>query len=269
MAEGDTNWYDGLDDAGKGVLQAKGWDKLAPADAVGQIFTSYREAEKRLGIPADRVMRIPEDDAGWKEFRQKHLGVPADTSGYDLSKVRFGDGAELDEGFSNFVKTTALQLGIPSTAVGEFAAAMIRFGEDAEKAEAETDRISAAAAKATLQQQWAGNYETFDFIARRAAVQLGLKEDELNAIANQTSYGTLMSGLLKIGQAMGEARLLGAGDGSGGGGGNTALTKEQAAAKLESLKNDPSWVAKWRSGDADAVKDFANLTRLMVGQPAR
>jgi hypothetical protein len=264
MADEQPKWFDGLEDVDKGVIQNKNWHELAPADAAKAAFVYGRDLEKKLGLPADQVLRIPapDDAAGWKPVL-KHLGVPDTAEGYDFTSVKNADGSTVDPAFMNLMRETAAKFNLPVKAATGVAEAILRFSETAEANEKTADMVEVQKQKDALAANWGGNAETFKFIADRAAAMMGISAEELNAIASSSNYATVMGALLKIGQKSGEAALLL----DNGGGGPRAMTRDQAAARLDDIQSgrDPEFYKKWRAGDKAAVDEFNYLNHTIVG----
>src|SRR5258708_6406048 len=97
----DKPWHDGLAAEDVGYFQNRGWDKVDAKTAAINAAKAHREAEKLIGAPADKIIRLPNDpnDAeAWRQVRLR-LGAPKDAKEYDFSTVKFADGTDLDEPF--------------------------------------------------------------------------------------------------------------------------------------------------------------------------
>lgn len=261
----DETWYSTLDEETRGFMQNKGFAKETPLEAFTTLLTSYREAEKKIGIPADRVLRIPEpeDKDGWKLVHQR-LGVPATPEGYDFSTVKHSDGKDADPDFLTFMRGAASAHNIPAADAAAFASDLVKH-QEAQKASADTkDAAEVAVAHDTLKQAWGANFEANKATADRAAALLGLSPDFINSAATLSSYGTVMEGLRKVGAAMGEATLQG---NTAIGGQNRAMTREQAIAKKQEIITDPTWTARWFKGDKAAILEIGNLDRIIAARP--
>lgn len=259
-------WYAAADTETVGFFQNRGLDKKTAPEAAMQLAKDFRETQSKLGIPADRVMRIPEptDAEGWKAIHQR-LGVPADPAAYDFSTVMRADGSPLDEGFATFARTLAAQLNLPKDAAPALAAAIVKHGADAETSE----RTAAAAARAVatdaLDRNWGENREANKFIANRTATLLGLTQEILDAIPPAV-YPAFMEKLREAGSRMGEAALLGHGGGNGGAPG-MPMTREGAVARLAELRNDKPFYERLMAKDAVATQEWNNLNRMAAGTP--
>jgi hypothetical protein len=259
-------WWQSFDDATKGWLQTRGLDRREAPDAVLQLTKDFRETQSKLGIPADRVLRIPEptDEAGWKAVHQK-LGVPETPDGYDFSTVKMTDGSPLEPDLVTFLRTTAQDLAIPKDRAPRLAAALVKLAAESEAADASAAAIQNGEARLRLQQNWGPNAPNNKFIADRTAAMLGLPPELMGEIEKSPKYDAIMEGLRVAGERMGEAQLIGAG-GAGGQQGQIR-TKEQAASRIEELIRDPGF-AKRRAtpgeGGRAAREEWDHLHRMVV-----
>jgi hypothetical protein len=262
-----VSWWADLEDETKGYLQNKGWDKLNEKEAVHEMFKSYRDAEKKLGIPADRVLRMPsqEDTQGWKTLYEK-LGVPSTPDQYDFSALRQADGSPPPENFLNTMRESAAANHLTKDAAAKIADSVLKLAEKERLDQSHKATAEVALAHDALRVSWGANFETNKFVADRAAQMMGISTDALNALAAQTSYGTVMESLRKIGVSMGEAALVG-NAGMAGGGQNRIMTREQAMARKGELMSDQDWRSRWLKADKDALTEIQNLDRLIVGSP--
>lgn len=267
MAEDNTPWFDGFDAETKGYMINRGLDKLPVGEAFQKVVEFHRNAESKLGGPADKMVRWPDegDAAGWAAIHQR-LGVPAKAEDYDLAGVKFADGKEPEAEFVTWVRNMAHELRLPPAAAKEMAQKFISFGEAAEQKSAGEGRLRAAMEQDQLKLLWGGAFDQNKFIADRAAAMLGLSAENLNTMANVAGFAKVMDGLRKVGVAMGEAKLLGVNEKPGGGPGpNTPMTREEALSALTELKSDRNFVTRWMQGDPEAKKRLEDLTRLAVG----
>src|SRR5579872_1368236 len=94
-------WFKGVDADLQGYITNRGLDKLDVKAAALKAIEFHRNAEAKLGAPADRLLRIPTDAAdaeGWGKIHTA-LGKPAKPENYDFSAV-----TDADEGFLNFAR---------------------------------------------------------------------------------------------------------------------------------------------------------------------
>jgi hypothetical protein len=258
-------WYGKFDSETQGHIQNRGWDKLtAPAAAV-EALKAFRNAESKLGIPADRVLKIPEpsDAAGWADIHAK-LGAPATPDLYDFTTVKAPDGKDPDPAFIDLMRSTAATLHLPKDAAPGLASVLLKYNADQAAVASVKEQAANALAQDALKASWGANFDTNKFVADRAAALLGVAPEAFEALAKSSSYGVVMEGLRKIGVAMGEAVLVG---NAGAGGGNRPATREQAQARLADLKSDTGWLKRWFDGGAAEKAEFEALTRTIQGPP--
>lgn len=261
-------WFAAFDDATKGHIQAKGWDRLDAPAAMLESLKAWKSAESKLGIPADQVLRLPAltDAEGVKGVFQK-LGVPADAAGYDFSTVKKPDGSAPDDALIGFLREQAAKHNLTKDGAAGLAAALV--GRDAALAAeaASAKALKVAADKEALNTAWQGKADVNTFLAQRAAAMIGLDAETLNAVAEAVGYGKVMTGFLQMAAKMGEATLEGGGGSPPGG----KLTVEQARARLADIKAgaDKEFSARYFKGDKAAVDEMRNLTAIDVAARMR
>ncbi len=258
-------WHTGADAETLGYLQTKGWDKLDAKDAALNAVKSYREAEKHIGAPPDKIIRMPEqnDQAGWRALRER-LGAPAKPEEYDFkTTVKFKDGTELDDGFVNAMAKTFHERGVAKQDAGAIAKAVVEFMENAETSDKAESDMKLAQAKDALKANWGSSFNTNMIVARNMFAKLGWSKETVDALEGTVGYDKVMEAMRDLGVRTGEDKFI-RGDGAGGGG-EGAMTKEQAQYALSQLKNDAEWCNRYFAGDAQAGQKFDTLTRIITG----
>jgi hypothetical protein len=120
-----------------------------PGKLAIELTTRYREAERHIGVPSDQLLRLPKDakdENGWNSVYQR-LGQPKDSTGYDLSSVKFADGTAIDPGFEAMIRQTAFSNHLSKDAATAFAQSVVKFMETADATE-QTDTTPSEAEKA-------------------------------------------------------------------------------------------------------------------------
>ncbi len=140
-------WYgDKIDAVTLGYWQNKGIDAKDPIAVATKLTDIYRQAEGRLGVPPEELVRLPRANADSAELNQFYgrLGVPAEPKDYDLSSVKFSDGAELDQGFSDTIRGVLHNARVPADRAPDVVKALVKIEEDGQKAEtaARTTRLA-------------------------------------------------------------------------------------------------------------------------------
>ena len=260
---GVTPWHTGLDAETVGFLQTKGWDKIEAKDAAFNAVKSYREAERHIGAPPDKIVRIPDanDAAAWKGVYQK-LGAPAEAKDYDFgTTVKFADGSELDQPFVDHMAKTFLETGVSKAQAGQIAKAVVQFMDNSESADAQMTAATLATQKDALRASWGSKFNTNMIVAQNAFKALGFGKEVVDALESAAGYDKVMEAFRSIGERIGEDQFVR----SGTPGSDGPKTKEQAQAELASLKNDAEWYKRFQAGDANAIQKFHTLTRIATG----
>lgn len=256
-------WTQGLDAELLGHVQTKGWfDK--PADAViRDIVKSQREAEKFIGAPADRVLRLPaeNDPDGTKAFWQR-LGKPDDPSKYDFSGVKFADGSELEDTFVDHIRKTADELNLPAETAKRVAESFVKFLDQADGSSATEIAARVQAETEALNASWGANKEQNLFVAKRAATAAGVSDEEFKALQSTPGGAKMLEMFRFFGAKMGEDKFI---DGQGRGA-NGAATKEQAVAEKAELMRDEAWVKRYLAGGVEENRKMLGLNALIVGE---
>lgn len=250
-------WTASLADAdARGFVELKGWD--TPDKAIA----SYRELEKHIGAPADRLIRLPEkqDDPAWGAIKEKlGFAAPAEASEYDLPVP---DGFTDD--YAAFARDTFKAIGLPKN----MARALVEKNNEWVQAQiAEQEKAierGVNEAQAALKAEWGGRFEQTMTIARRAEeamkADLGVGEDEMLAMMNSAPRAYYKM-LAVYGSSIQEAPHI-SGDGSG-----TSplrqMSPEAAQARVNQLKSDPSFRQRYIDGDAEASREMTHLLTII------
>src|SRR5271165_2100526 len=177
-------WYTGLDAEAVGHLQNRGWDKLDAPAAAAAAIQAFRGVEKFVGMPADRVARLPTgptDTEGWAALNQR-LGVPTAAAGYSFPEIKRANGAELDAGFVTQMQTAALTAGLRPDQAQRVTAEFVKHLDTTAASDTlqKTQRFEADMNR--LKAEWGGQFEHNDFVASQAIAKLGLAPDMLQAL---------------------------------------------------------------------------------------
>lgn len=256
-------WHTGQDAETVGYLQNRGWDKLDAKDAAIAAVKSYREAEKHIGAPPDQILRMPKDvndKDGWSKLWTK-IGVPTEAKDYDFTGVKNADGSDVNADVLNTIRSLAHANHLPKDAAPSIAKEVVKLLGATKESEASAYSAKLEVERGTLRTNWGANAAAFKVIAENAAQKLGVTPEEVVALEKTVGYARVMDMFRNIGQKIGEDKFVG----GGGGSGNDVMTKGQAEAQLTTLGNDTEWLKKLEAGDAAAVQQFHNLTRIKSG----
>ena len=239
-------WTQELGDAeARAFAEAKGW--RGPADMLG----SYRNLEKLLG---SEKLPLPRDDsdAEGHERVYKALGRPDTPDGYRLQVPAGGDQAFAGEA-SKWFHEAGLS-GRQANALAE------RFNAHVGQVEAAAQQQYAARSQQDadeLRAEWGERFEANVEMGRRAARQFGLEGGEVAAMERALGTRKLLTVLSKIGRGLGEDSF------EGGDRPNAfRMSPEAARGRIEALKADKAWGARFLSGGADEKAEWNRLQRL-------
>lgn len=256
-------WYQGIEGEDLGYIQNRGLDKMTPVEAFRATMKAHRDAEKFIGAPADKLVRLPSgpQDAEGLAALHARLGVPADAKEYDFSTVKFADGSELDADFTAKVGAVLRSAGVPKDKAPDIVRTLVELGEAEETADAQDYAQHLDTQREALKIDWGSRTEANLEIARNAAKTLGIDPEAISSLEGQIGYAGVMKMFHNIGIRLGEDTFI---TNQTGGARGTSFTVEQANAELARLQNDTAWVTKINNGDAEAMKQFDNLTRIVA-----
>lgn len=245
-------WTDAITDQDlRGFVQTRGWKDP------GSLAESYRNLEKLTGVPADKIIKLPgEDDTeGWNSVWGR-LGRPETPDGYNLP---LPDGVPGD-----FAKTAAAkfhELGIPAKQAEALTAWWNEQSTTAQQQQMQAREQQAEIDLNQLRQEWGQTYDAEIEKARRAVRQFGVEQEQLQKIEDAIGTAQLMKLWAKIGNSLGEASF----EGGETGAKSFGVSKDAAVAKINALKSDQAWTAKYLSGDAQAKAEMERLMQLAYG----
>lgn len=266
-------WHAGLDAEVLGAAQRKGWDMSDPAKAFAAATTGYIGAEKLVGAPPDKILRMPEasaDPAVIDAFWQR-LGAPKEAKDIDFSGIKGAGDKPFDEKLAEVLRTTAVTARAPKDVVLSVASAMQKH-LDGEAASAKTIRDAQIATdRATLDNSWGANKERNLFVANQAleklaaAAQVPLEKAKAawDALTKVGGIGATdaINLMYEMGKRMGEDKFI-----NGGPNGDMPMTRESAISEIAALKADKQFAAKVVAGDVEANKRWAALHKIGYGQ---
>jgi hypothetical protein len=256
-------WHKGFEPDALGFLQNRGWDKLDAPTAAKQAITAYREASSKLGVAPERLLQLPEnltDAAAMKSVWQK-LGAPPDGK-YDFAGLKNSDGSDFAPAFTEQMGKIAAQFNLPKDTARGIAAEIAKAEAAAGASQAAERAVKLAEEKIALNKNWGVNYQANEFIAKQAALKLGVTPEAISALENVVGYAKVMSMFHDLGIKIGEDKYVSSG---GGGGNNAVLTVEQALDQRKALMADTEWVKKYLDGDTEKHRQMTGLIRIIAG----
>lgn len=253
--EGGKPWYAGITDPDlRGLAELKKWDSPDKA------LQSYKHLESHMGVPPERLLKLPEklDDPAWGDIKAKlGMAAPEKPEDYELSAP---------EGFSDdyakIIAQVAKESGVPKHMLKALQDATNNYSKTAMDALEKAEQQRQTDALAGLRADWGGNYETSMALAQRAEQSVmnetGLSQESVDAwrSADPAGYYKLQA---YIGSKMGEARRID-GDASPE---NQQMSPEAAKVKLKDRMGDKDWFERWERGDVDARSEFKRLNAII------
>lgn len=256
-------WHASAEPELLGHLQSHGWDKLPANEAALAVAKSHRDAQKFIGAPPDKIVRLPtdaNDAAGWKNVWQK-LGAPVDGK-YDFTTVKRADGNAIEKPLADALHATAVRLNLPKdTAVGVVTDIVKVLDQQAATKKAEDDAMIAAG-RQELDKNWGANKTANLLVAQNAFKALGMPQQALDTLEKMdgVGYAKVMELMRTIGTKIGEDKFI-----SGGGPVPGVMTLEQAGTRKAELMGDKGFVDRWLNSDTLAIKELAALDYIIAG----
>lgn len=261
--EGAKPWFEGAAAEDIGYFQNRGWDKVDAKTAALNAAKAHREAEKLIGAPADKVVRLPNDPAdseGWRQVQLK-LGMPKDAAGYDLSVVKHADGSALTAEETAAFQKKAYDLGLRPTDALRFISETVKDGDASKTTSATAEAAALAVEKTKLAENWGPKYAANEFVAKQTAAALGVTPEQVAALEKIVGFAAAMEMFRNIGTKIGEDKFI-----MDQGGRNQIMTKEQAVDRKNALMADQVWVKAYLDGDASKKAEMTALNTMIVGQ---
>lgn len=258
-------WYDGkiTDSEVIGHIQNRGWHNKPLEEVAIAAIQSHREAEKHLGVPADRLIRLPAnlgDQEAMKPVWQK-LGAPADPKEYDFSTVKNAKGEDIAQPLADVIRSTAAANNLPKTAAAALAAAVVKH-QDGIEAEAAANKTAAVQKeKETLAKEWGPNATAHREIAKAGARKLGFTPEQVDALEGVVGYAGIMKALHQVGVISGEAKPYGLDNNNNNQPG--LLTYDQAVARKAELMADQEWSKRYLAGGSAEGREMTALIQII------
>lgn len=261
-------WFDGLDAELLGHFDNKGWKKDDPKALITEVGKAWKGLEKHFGAPADRILRLPDkpdDAAGWAAVHER-LGTPKDAKEYDFANVKFADGTDLDQGFTDTMRGALHKAGVAKDAAPEIVKAVVKFMESADASENSERTARLQADRAALEREWGPNHE-FNRLTAMQGAKRAIGTDEaaqkvVSAMEEAIGYKATMEFWRRIGAGTTEDTFV---DVSKGG---SPTTRNGAVARKAELESDPDWVKRYIGGGAKERQEMASLLEQIHGVAA-
>lgn len=220
----------------------------------GALAQSAWNLEKLMGVPQERIVKLPGDDKpeSWQEIYNR-LGRPETADGY---KIPVPEGGNPD-----FAKTAAAwfheaglnqrQAEVVATKWNAFAAqqAQAQQAEMAVKGKEQSDRLKV---------EWGSAHDANIAISSKAAKTFGFTPEVIDKMQEAVGFDGVMKLMHAIGSKIGEDGFV-VGDGGGSGG---AKSPEGAKAEIQLLRKDGEFSKKLLAGDAEAKAKWTRLHQI-------
>jgi hypothetical protein len=247
-------WLPNADADAVGYVANKGW--TSPAD----VFTGYQNLERVLGADrAGRTVVLPtgDDPKEWGQVYDR-LGRPANPEGYQLPVP---EGASPE--FAKAVSAKLHELGIPQKAGQALAAWWNEQAGGATAAQQAAEQAKFEAETAQLAKDWGTGPDAVarKEIARRAMVEMGATEAQVDAIEKAVGYAGVFKMFAKVGDAMFKEHGAEGANVVGGFG----TTPEGAKARKAQLMADADFRTKAMAPNSAQWAEIAKLDKIIAG----
>lgn len=241
-------WMAGFNEDQKGYVQTKGYK--GPADLVD----AYRNAEKLLGVPADRVLKLPEKfDAPEMRAIYERLGMPKDAKEYGIIAPKEGGDPKLTEAFV----TTFHEAGVSKSAAEKIVGKWNEFQVEKQKQIIADANAKYAQDDAALKKEWGAAYDQNINLGKEAVRVMGLTKEQVNAVGGALGFKGLSELLLKLGSATREDVFIG-----GGSIKSQILAPEAAKHQIKALINDMDFGRRLQAGEKEATDKWTALHQM-------
>lgn len=244
-------WMTGFSDDDKGYVQTKGFKDPKT------ILDSYRNFEKLKGLPAERLLELPQSltapemSAVWEK-----LGAPKEAKEYtfDIPKEIS------DEKMGEWAKETFHKLKVPRGMAEGFAKALVERQTARSKEEQANFEHKVLQEADALKKEWGQAYDQNQNIASQAALKFEVDKETLATFGRIMGPAKAMKFFHKLGQGLGEGIFV-----QGNGGNQNTITGEQARSEIKRLIVDTDFQRRLATKDHDSVERWNRLNVQAAG----
>ncbi|WP_174301170.1 hypothetical protein [Caulobacter sp. S45] len=232
-----TPFYESFQDA-----SLKTNPRLQRLASVEDMARSLVNAESRLGVPVDQLIRLPTDPKDEKAMREVYtkLGLPDKPEGYGIKLD--ATASDADKAMLNDMLGVAHKAGTPPDQVKALVAWWQSKGAEFQQQQTAQAEQARAAGETELKTAWGAAYDTKSKEIGRLARDLGGPElaAELDAgkLGSHPQLAKMLGAML---DKMAEPGAPGGRSGEAAGGLDTPLTSAQATAKARELEAHPAF----------------------------
>jgi hypothetical protein len=241
------DWTTGLNEDFKGYVQNKGFKDPS------SIIDSYRNLEKLLGAPKERLLRLPdkEDAPEWGDVFNR-LGRPEKADQYDI-KVPEGMGTD---DFAQWARNNFHELGLSKKQGESLATKWNDYIQTAINQQNEQFKNTLVQEEQGLKKDWGMAFDQNINVAKQAAQAFGLDGPTIDKLEESMGFAGLMKFMHKIGSGMGEDNFV---SGQNSSGFNGALSPQAAKQKIQDLRADNEFIKKYVGGDLSSRQEMERL----------
>lgn len=245
------HWADGLNEELKGYVGIKGFKDP------GAVVESYKNLEKLIGVPKDRLLKLPEkaDDPAWNDIYYK-LGRPEKVEGYKVEIPKeYGD-----ENFANAAKEAFYKANLTQAQAEAITKWWNGQIEGQTKAQADAQKAEIAKQTEALKQEWGAafeqNFNSVDLVIDK----LGIPESDLTDLREAWGAVKAAKFIHGLSSKIGEHSFT-IGDGVQNGSYTPAMAKEAIKTRMQ----DMEFRNRLLNGDVKAKAEWEQLNRNAVG----
>jgi len=227
----------GLDPEGLALVSERQFK--APSDVV----QSYRNLEKLVGVPPDRIIKLPgekDPSDSWNAVYDR-LGRPKAATDYKIP-VPEGDSGE----FAKALAPIFHEAGLTQAQVQKLAEKHNALIADQTKQQTTAAEAKHTAEMTALKQEWGPNYDKNNNTIDKAAEQFGMTKEHILGLKQAMGPKAAMQFLLNIGSKIAVEGAFHAGDQTAG---FNAMTPEMAQAKIKANTSDRAFAERFNSKD--------------------
>lgn len=243
-----ADWMNNFPADVKGYAELKGFKDPA------SVVDSYRNMEKLMGAPKERLLRLPDnmDEPGAMNDVYNRLGRPAKPSDY---KVTFQEGAG-DESLAKWMQETFHENGLTAKQAEKFVERWNSKYKETSEASAQKANDQFRAQETSLKTKWGAAYDQNKAIARSAAREFGVTPEVIDKLESSMGYDGVMEFMNQVGSKLGEGDFHLSTKGSGM---QRILPPDAAKAAIDMKRSDAEFVKKLESGNTEAKAEWDRL----------
>ena len=240
----ETQWYDKFEST-----EVKEWvGKVGLKSPEAAAMKAYNQ-EKFLGADkAGRGIVLPSDasdKAAWEQVYNR-IGRPEKPDGYKLPE------GELAKAIAPILH----EAGVTQSGAERIA----NWWNEHQQVQQQQAEAKATSELEGVKKEWGGEYEQRVELARRAGREVGLTEQEGTALVHAFGTKRALEVMHFFGKQMGENKVAGM---SQPGQSGFGMNKEDASSRIDNLKRDKAWTARYLQGDTAARLELSKLLEIV------